>query len=205
MRGDFYQNFSAAQTEEELKNIFAKFFDIKLNTKNYIDLYTPQIIFEFKLDANLKNISTLATCTAQIIYYVRRLKFSLNGETRKISNFISVVTKNYAVIAETKNFSKFCLNKNFDWDLAPSSPCKKLVKALSENNFLKNLHVYDFSVAEDEKNFVAEIKKIFAGQIELLLNRKIIDEQNFFPIFEYWQKLFGKYVENGRKIFLGHL
>ena len=195
----FFQNFSAAQTEEELKNFFAKFFDIKLNTKNYIDLYTPQIIFEFKLDANLKNISTLATCTAQIIYYVRRLKFSLNGETRKISNFISVVTKNYAVIAETKNFSKFCLNKNFDWDLAPSSPCKKLVKALSENNFLKNLHVYDFSVAEDEKNFVAEIKKIFAGQIELLLNRKIIDEQNFFPIFEYWQKLFGKYVENGRK------
>lgn len=88
-----FQNFSAAQTEEELKNFFAKFFDIKLSTKNYIDLYTPQIIFEFKLDANLKNISTLATCTAQIIYYVRRLKFSLNSETRKISNFISVVTK----------------------------------------------------------------------------------------------------------------
>ena len=89
------QNFSVANTEEELKNIFAKIFSIKLDTKNKIDLYTPQIIFEFKLDANLKNIQTLATCTAQIIYYVRRLKFSLNGETRKISNFVCIVIKNF--------------------------------------------------------------------------------------------------------------
>ena len=59
------KNFSAdlqnAATEEEVKYIFAKFFNLKLSTKNYIDLYTPQILFEFKFDANLKNISTLAT------------------------------------------------------------------------------------------------------------------------------------------------
>lgn len=194
-----FENLSNAQTEEEVKNIFAKFFDLKLSTKNYIDLYTEQILFEFKFDANLKNISTLATCIAQTLYYIRRLKFSLNGETRKITNFISVVTKNFAIIAETKNFSAFYSNKNFDWDLAPSSPCKKLVKSLSENNFVKNLHVYDFSVAEDEKNFIAEIKNKFIGQTELFLNRKIIDEYNFESIFKRWKELFGAYVENGRK------
>lgn len=195
----FFENLSNSQTEEEVKNIFAKFFNLKLDTKNKIDLYTPQILFEFKLDANLKNISTRATCIAQTLYYLRRLKFGLNGEIRKLSNFFAVITKNFALIAETKNFSKFYTNKNFDWDLAPSSPCKKLVAALADNNFVKNLHIYNFSVAEDEKNFIDEIKNKFAGQTELFLNRKIITENNFFPVFEYWQKLFGEYVENGRK------
>jgi len=196
---NLYQLLKNSQTEEEVKNFFAKFFNLKLDTKNYIDLYTPQILFEFKLDANLKNISTRATCIAQTLYYLRRLKFGLNGEIRKLSNFFAVVTKNSALITETKNFSKFYTNKNFDWDLAPSSPCKKLVAALADNNFVKNLHIYNFSVAEDEKNFIAEIKNNFAGQTELFLNRKIITENNFFPVFEYWQKLFGEYVENGRK------
>lgn len=196
---NLYELLKNSQTEEEVKNIFAKFFNLKLDTKNYIDLYTEKILFEFKFDANLKNIQTRATCIAQTLYYIRRLKFSLNGETRKITNFISVVTKNFALIAETKKFADFYNKKIFDWDLAPSSPCKKLVNALAENNFVKNLHIFDFSVNEDENNFVAEIQKNFAGQTELFLNRKIIDEQNFFPIFEYWQKLFGSYVENGRK------
>lgn len=196
---NLYQLLKNSQTEEEVKNIFAKFFDLKLSTKNYIDLYTEKILFEFKFDANLKNISTRATCIAQTLYYLRRLKFGLNGEIRKLSNFFAVVTKNSAIVTETKNFSKFYTNKNFDWDLAPSSPCKKLVAALADNNFVKNLHIYNFSVAEDEKNFIDAVKKNFEGQIELILNRKIITENNFFPVFEYWQKLFGEYVENGRK------
>lgn len=194
-----YEILQNAQTEEEVKNFFAKFFSLKLDTKNYIALYTPQIIFEFKFDANLKNISTRSTCIAQTLYYVRRLKFGLNNEIRKISNFFAVVTKNFAIISEIKNFSKFYLNKNFDWDLAPSSPCKILVKSLSESNLVKNLHVHNFSVPEDEKNFIDEINKCFSGQMELMLNKKNINENNFFPVFEYWQKLFGEYVENGRK------
>ena len=53
--GDFMRMFSEiladVATEEELKNFFAKYFRIKLSTKNYIDLYTAQILFEFKFDA----------------------------------------------------------------------------------------------------------------------------------------------------------
>ena len=192
----------SAQTEEELKNFFAKFFSVKLDTKNKIDLYTPQIIFEFKLDANLKNISTRAQCVAQIIYYIRRLKYSLNGENRNLTNFFAVVSKNSALIAQTENFSNFFLKsyaKNFDWDLAPSSPCKNLVKALANSDVLKNLHIFDFSVAEDVNNFSKQIFQNLDAQLNLFENRKEINEDNFFPIFEYWQNLFGSYVQNGRK------
>lgn len=61
------QTLADASTEEELKNFFAKFFRIKLSTKNYIDLYTAQILFEFKLDAPLANVQMRAACIAQTL------------------------------------------------------------------------------------------------------------------------------------------
>lgn len=196
---DFYQNLQNAQTEEEVKNIFAKFFHLKLDTKNFIDLYTPQILFEFKFDENFKNIQVLAKCFAQTLYYIRRLKYG--RDIRKPSENICVVSKNFAAIIQTQKFADFYKSKaeNFDWDLAPSSPCKKLVAALADNYFFKHLHVFDFSLPEDLKNFIDIINKSFSAQILLFDDKKIIDEYNFYEIFTFWQKLFGDDVENGKK------
>ena len=49
-----FKTLAEANTEEELKNFFAKRFKLKLATKNFIDLYTTQILFEFKPDKNLR-------------------------------------------------------------------------------------------------------------------------------------------------------
>ena len=100
---NLYETLQPAQTEEELKNLFAKFFALKLDTKNYIDLYTPQILFEFKFDENLNNLQTRAKCFAQTLYYIRRLKYG--REIRTPSNQICIVTKNFAVVAPTEKFS----------------------------------------------------------------------------------------------------
>ena len=197
---NLYEIFKNAQTEEELKNFFAKFFNLKLDTKNFIDLYTPQILFEFKFDANLKNIQILAKCFAQSLYYIRRLKYG--REIRTPSKNICIVSKNFAALAPTQNFSDFYLkskSKNFDWDLKPSSPCKFLVNSLAEYIFLKNLHVYDFSVSEEQNIFIQKINQLLTQQLSLFDDKKVIDENNFFEIFEYWQKLFGNFVENGKK------
>ena len=59
---------TAAVTEEELKNFFAKFFRIKLSTKNFIDLYTPQILFELKFNAPLKNPQTQKHCRRCLVH-----------------------------------------------------------------------------------------------------------------------------------------
>lgn len=186
-----------ASTEEELKNFFAKFFRIKLSTKNFIDLYTPQIIFEFKLDAPLKNVQIRATTVAQTLYYIRRLKFG--RDSRVVSQNICVVTKFNAIFFQTKNFARFYDDKNFDWDLAPSSPCKKLVADLANFPPIKNCHVYDFADAEDAKNFAALINHTLDAQFSLFDERKEINEQNFYQIFQHWQKIFGAAVENGHK------
>ena len=197
MKKNLFQALADAATEEELKNFFAKFFRLKLSTKNYIDLYTPQIIFEFKYDAPLKNVQTLAAVVAQTLYYVRRLKFG--SELRTPSRNICVVSKNFAAFFPTDNFSAFIRNKTFDWDLAPSSPCKKLVAALANSEVLKSAHVFDFNDAEDENNFVELINRSLTAQLSLFAERKEINENNFYPIFQHWQKIFGAAVDNGRK------
>jgi len=190
-----FQTLSEANTEEELKNFFAKRFKIKLATKNFIDLYTTQILFEFKLDKNLKNPQTLAEIVAQTLYYVRRLKFG--NDYRPVSQNICIVTKNFAAIFQTETFSAFYDDKNsYDWDLAPSSPCKKLVNDLSNSELIINAKIYDLSVYTVEIEFATRINEIFKGKSR---NVKQITEQNFEQIFIYWQKLFGAAVKNGRK------
>ena len=197
MKKNLFQALADAATEEELKNFFAKFFKLKLSTKNYIDLYTPQIIFEFKYDAPLKNVQTLAAVVAQTLYYVRRLKFG--SELRTPSRNICIVSKNFAAFFPTDNFSAFIRNKTFDWDLAPSSPCKKLVAALANSEVLKSAHVFDFNDAEDENNFIELINRSLTAQLSLFAERKEINENNFYPIFQHWQNIFGAVVDNGRK------
>ena len=192
------KNLAEASTEEELKNFFAKFFHIKLSTKNFIDLYTPEILFEFKLDAPLKNLPVRAKTVAQTLYYIRRLKFG--ADSRVPSKNICVVTKNLAVFYSTAHFENFYNDKKiYDWDLAASSPCKKLVAALAEDELLKTCHVYDFAAPEDENNFIALINRNLSAQFSLFDDKKEITEQNFYQIFKLWEKIFGADVVNGHK------
>lgn len=195
MKKKLFQILSEAENEEELKNFFAKFFKLKLSAKNFIDLYTPQILFEFKFDSNLSNPQVLAKIVAQTLYYVRRLKFG--SDFRPLSQNICVVTKNSAALFPTETFADFYDAENFyDWDLAPSSPCKKLVAALAEANAVLNARVFDFSAVQEEIAFATLLnntldKKSFAA--------KKITAKNFDQIFFYWLKLFGSSVANGRK------
>ena len=70
----FYQSIMNSRNEEELKHRFANYFGIhNFDSTNYIDLYTPEIFFEFKLKENLKNPPTLAKIVAQTLYYAQRL------------------------------------------------------------------------------------------------------------------------------------
>lgn len=194
MKKNLFQTLQAALTEEELKNFFAKYFHIKLSTKNFIDLYTPQILFEFKLDSNLHNNQILAKIVAQTLYYVRRLKFG--SDFRPVSQNIAIVTKSAAVIFQTETFATFYDDDKFDWDLKPSSPCKLLVNALANSDSIKSATIYDLDAYNVEIAFATNINNIFQGKSRVV---KQITEQNFEQIFLYWQKLFGDAVANGRK------
>ena len=112
------------ETEEDFKFAFAKYMKIKPSSKNFIDLYTPEILFEFKFNANLKNHRELAKCVAQTLYYVRRLKFG--NDNRPLSQNICVVSKKFGSVFATKDFAAFYEKNSYDWDLRAGSSCKNL-------------------------------------------------------------------------------
>jgi len=193
----FYQSIKPAKNEEELKHRFANFFGISnFDSTNYIDLYTPEIFFEFKLKENLKNTPTLAKIVAQTLYYAQRL---YSGEDpRPLSPYISVVTKDFGAYFETKSFADFYSNQNrYDWALAPSSPCKMLVDDLSTSKIITDAIIYDFANIANDIKFTTDIQRIRKKSSKFA--KKIITPNNFDLIFNYWQSLFGDAVKNSHK------
>jgi len=193
----FYQFIKPSKNEEELKHRFANFFGIRnFDSTNYIDLYTKEIFFEFKLKENLKNPPTLAKIVAQTLYYAQRLYSG--KDPRPLSPYISVVTKDFGAYFETNTFSAFYSNDfRYDWDLAPSSPCKILVDDLSNSKIISDATIFDFSDVSNDIKFVNNIERIRKKSNSFA--KKLITPNNFDAIFNYWQSLFGDAVKNSHK------
>ena len=194
---NLYDFIAETETEEDLKFAFAKFMKLKPSSKNLIDLYTERILFEFKFNANLKNHHELAKCVAQALYYVRKLKFGTDD--RPLSQNICVVAKKFAALFPTETFAAFYDKNSYDWDLRPSSPCKKLVADLETSEIITRAHVYDLTDREgDCLLFVNLIERTGKKNYDSTV-KKQINQNNFYQVFKYWESLFGEAVENGRK------
>ena len=193
-----YDLLKYCQEEEEVKAEFAKYFKIKYNTRQRIDLYTPQILFEFKLDQNFKSKSARAKAVAQTLYYIRRLKYGKSSDP--VPPTICVVDKNEAFFVQTSDFHTFyTASRKYDWDRAASQPCPILVEALKQSKVIAEVHVFSFENPEDEKIFVDEVS-VRGSQLSLYdTNKKSITEDNFTSVYLYWESFFGKYVKNGHK------
>ena len=195
-----YKRLSQCHKEEEIKHEFANLFGYKYDTNTNIDLYTPEILFEFKYDINMENVIERAKVIAQALYYIRKLKYGNTSKTP--SKMICVVDKNEALFIASNQLEDFYLktkSKSYDWDLQPSNPCKKLVTALANSDIIKELYVYHLSNPEGEKDFIKQHEFYKYQQLSLFDNKKEINENNFYDIFLYWQELFGDYVVNGHK------
>ncbi|GAB4140299.1 MAG: hypothetical protein Fur0024_1400 [Patescibacteria group bacterium] len=95
------ENLKTSKTEEDVKSCFTKFFKIKYDTADKHNLYTNQILFEFKLDKNFSNSKILANILAQILYYVRRIKFGETKTDKPIPRFLCLADMTQAVLTET--------------------------------------------------------------------------------------------------------
>ena len=200
-----YTLLSSCQTEEEVKAEFAKFFKIKMNTRHKIDLYTPQVLFEFKYNQNFKNNSSIARAIAQTLYYVRRLKYGTSYDP--VPPTICIADKDEAFFIHTKDYNVFYnASRKYDWDRAASQPCPILVDAI-EQEFKKprdkrevpDIHVFSFENESEEKIFIDTIETELQSVSFFDTAKKSINEENFANVYLYWLELFGKYVKNGHK------
>ncbi len=193
---------AACNTEEEVKSEFAKAFKYKLDTRKRMDLYTPNILFEFKYDRNFQANHTKAPVVAQALYYIREIKYGKLDLS--LPAYICIVDKNEAFFVETKDCKSVydSENEDFDWDRAPSTPCPNIVDAVGKLSKVKAAYVYRFGSPEDFSNFQSALLKCSQYQPELdfsIFDKKAITEENFESAFRLWSELFGAYVENGRK------
>lgn len=187
-----------AATEEDVKAAYAKYFEIEYQTSSRHDLYTPHVFFEFKYEKNFSNSKILATVLAQSLYYIRRLKYV--DATRPIPPFICLAERNSLALIETSLWTTLYDADVYDWDLAPSSPDPVLVQALILMQELKNIKIYRIDNSIEFEHIDIKLRKALASQIEIGFDdKKVINENNFEEVFQYWNQLFGDDVRNGLK------
>jgi len=197
----FFADLAKAKTEEEVKNAYAKFFDLAYDTADQIDLYTPGVLFEFKADRNFKKLRVRAQVIAQTLYYVRRLKYGADID-KPIPPIICLADVNEAILMETVVWKPFYDDAagKYDWDLAPSMPDGRLVDDIADSTPARDLHIYDISALSEFGVFAEKLAGHLQNQMPLdIRDKKVITEDNFESVFEYWNKIFGDAVRNGFK------
>jgi hypothetical protein len=167
-----------------------------------MDLYTKKVLFEFKYEKNLASLEARAQIVAQMMYYIRQIKWGLSD--LEVPPALCAVDKNEGLFLETVKFRSIYDSDDvtFDWDRAPSTPCPNIVTAVKKIKVLKEAHVYAFAHEEDFENFSSRLEQLRLEFDELdfsMMEKKEISEFNFSSAYSLWKSKFGVYVENGRK------
>ncbi len=195
---DFKQKLSLAKSEETVKAIYAKYFKINFDASDRHDLYTPQILFEFKHDKNLDNLKAKATILAQTLYYIRKLKF--HEVNKVIPFFICLADVNEACLTETGKWAAYYTNDSYDWNRPASKPDPKLVDHLVKEPDTNKIHVYKITQKTDHLDFKKNLEIALNPQLTIDFgDKKVINEDNFEAVFDHWKNVIGQYIVNGYK------
>lgn len=195
----FNKALRKAKTEEEVKHAYAEHFALDYDTEFRHDLYSPEVFYEFKFSRSLQKRESRAVIIAQVMYYVRRLRF---GHADKVvPPVICVADGKQAFLTETKNWRKFYGNDHkFDWDLAPSTPDRKLVANIALFEETRKINVFNVLDEAEYAMFKQHLTHYRAKQLPLDFRvKKLITEENFEEVFDFWNKCFGESVRNGTK------
>lgn len=195
----FSQALRNAKTEEEVKHAYAAHFGLDYDTEFRHDLYSPEIFFEFKFSRRLQKRDARAAVLAQVMYYVRRLR--LGHADKVVPPVICIADADQAFFTETHRWKKFYSNDSkYDWDLAPSQPDEQLVADLATTPETAAIKVFEVLEAAEYEQFAQRLTQHRTQQAEFDFRiKKLITEDNFEEVFDYWNKCFGDAVRNGTK------
>ncbi len=188
-----------AKTEEEVKHAYAENFGLDYDTEFRHDLYSPEIFYEFKFSRSLQRRAARAAVLAQVMYYIRRLR--LGHADKVIPPVICVADGRQAFFTETSKWRKFySKDTKYDWEVAPSNPDPQLVDDLAAFAETSAIKVYDLFVEDEYELFSQRLAQYRTKQLAFDFRvKKLITEENFEEVFDYWNKCFGDAVRNGTK------
>lgn len=183
----FKEKLEKAATENQVRDAYARFFEIEFKDNDRNDLSTDTTLFEFKLDRNLSDKKPLAATIAQALYYVHRAKYGITDSP--LWNYTVVADKNEAAILSTKDWSTLYTSVAYDWSLAPSSPDPKLVDAVIAAPGFSKVVVYDLTSDGELDTFAAAMKAALLDNT--IIEKKLVTGINFESVFLDWQKRLG--------------
>ena len=195
----FSKALQKAKTEEEVKHAYAAHFGLNYDTEFRHDLYSKEIFFEFKFSRSLEKREARAAVIAQVLYYVRRLR--LGHADKVVPPVICIADSDQAFFTDTHTWKKFYSNESkYDWELAPSQPDEKLVADLAAAAETKAIKVFEVLNEAEYQLFSQRLEQCRTTQPELDFRvKKLITEENFEEVYDYWNKCFGDAVRNGTK------
>ena len=195
----FSKALQSTKTEEEVKSVYARQFALDYDTEFRHDLYSPEIFFEFKFNRSLEKRTARAGVIAQVLYYVRRLR--LGYVERPVPPVICIADADQAFFTETHRWKNFYGNDSkYDWELAPSQPDENLVADLASAPETDSLKVFEILDEAEYELFSQQLEQHRRKQVEFDFRvKKLITEENFEEVFDYWNKCFGENVRNGTK------
>lgn len=194
------ERLAKAKREEDVKAAWAKALQLEYDTSEDIDLYTPQVLFEFKFGAALTQVSRCAQVLAQVMYYLRRLR--LGHDRRAVPPMLALIDRDTVVLSAAADWRDIFSENDgrFDWDLAPSQPDTRLVATLHGHAGMRGLQVFSFGSDEPAQAALHALDRHFESQLALDFgDKKQITEDNFEDVFAYWNEVFGEAVRNGFK------
>lgn len=197
---DFYNALYNSAEELEVVIAYIRFFNLKVDMKQRHDLYTPQMLYEFKWDRNFKSRHVRAQVLAQLIYYVHGMRF--NPTEKEIPPYLCFADRNEIVITETELWLKYFEQEQgkYDWSYAPSSPDLKLVNDLEKDDQIATMPYFNLMIPSELLKVEQLVKKIYTDNPDIpLAIKKMITERNFEVIYDEWNDKFGEDVRNGRK------
>ena len=133
------------------------------------------------------------------MYYIRRLR--LGHADKVVPPVICVADGRQAFFTGTSKWRKFYSNDTkYDWELAPSTPDGKLVADLASFAETDSIKVFDVLAQDEYEMFNERLTQHRAKQLVFDFRvKKLITEDNFEEVFDYWHKCFGEAVRNGTK------
>ena len=195
---EFKEKLSQAQRESDIGALYARLFTIDSDSTDNHDLYTPQILFEFKADKNFENVKALSKILAQALYYVRELKV---GDSKKtIPSKHCLADKNEACITEVSTWSNYFSSDAYDWSRAPSQPDPILVDHLEKEPLTRELRIWKVQKKTDFTTFKKVVEAALDPQLELEFgSKKEINEENFEAVYVHWNDIIGRMINDDVK------
>ena len=165
--GALLARLKKAKREEDVKAAWVKCFNLEYDTTDDHDLYTEQVLFEFKHQRNFSQPAQRAATLAQLLYCVHRLK--LSGTAKGIPAHFCLADRATAVVGDVAEWRDLYTDahERYDWDLRPSSPDPLLVAAVQAHERFASLHVYHLAQPEETVFLIDRLGLLFTPQARL--------------------------------------